>query len=493
MNVEDNWSEGFCIEVKPAPGTLVIFGASGDLAGRKLFPALAALERRNLLDPSSHIVGCGRTDFDDTAFRARIAEWLPGGARANHSLLERIFYVHGNYDDAGFYRQLAATLDRIEGSCRNHCGRTFYLATPTALYPKLIELICDAGLLDESSGAWRHVILEKPFGRDSASARELDQRLHRRLAEEQIYRIDHYLGKDTVQNIMMLRFANLLFEPVWNRHYVDHVQITVAETLGVEKRAAFYEQTGLLRDMFQNHMLEMLSLAAMEMPANFSADAVGAEKLKLIRDLRPFSRDDLRSRMVRGQYDGYRSEPGVAADSHTETFVAAEFRIDNWRWSGVPFYLRSGKRLAQKRSEIAVVFKRIPHSIFSPVSASSLAPDMLILEVQPEEGMRLRLQAKQPGPKLCMGTQELSFRYRDTHSENEPLDAYSRLLLDAMLGDRTLFMRADVIAESWRIFTPVLEMWDELLPLETYAPGSSGPEAAQRMLYASGREWLPLA
>ena len=304
-------------------------------------------------------------------------------------------------------------------------------------------------------------------------------------------KIDHYLGKDTVQNILMLRFANLIFEPVWNAHYIDHIQLTVAETLGVEHRAGYYDQYGLLRDMFQNHMLEMLAMAAMEMPASFSPDAVRDEKVKLIKAIRPFDLNRLGDSVIRAQYDGYRAEPGVAPDSRTETFVAARLLIDNWRWAGVPFYLRSGKRLAARKSEIAIVFKSVPHSIFEPIRAADMQPDTLVLKVQPDEGMELTIQAKQPGPKLCMGGLSLNFRYSELPG-GESFEAYERLLLDAMLGDQTLFIRSDVIAGSWRLFTPVLENWQEKCPLAVYAPGSEGPEEAARLLFREGREWRPL-
>ena len=364
---------------------------------------------------------------------------------------------------------------------------------PASLYPAIIDKLSETGMLTEGDGEdapWRHVVLEKPFGRDFESAEALDRDLHSHMREDQIYRIDHYLGKDTVQNILMLRFANLIFEPIWNSQYIDSVQLTVSETLGVEGRAGYYEQAGLLRDMFQNHMLEMLSLAAMEMPASFSPDDVRDEKVKLIKSIRPFDLSELDRVVVRGQYDGYRAEPGVSPESETETYVAAKLEIANWRWAGVPFYLRSGKKLGARKSEIAIVFKSIPHSIFTPIRARDMQPDTLVLNVQPDEGMELTIQAKQPGPKLCMGGLTLSFRYSDLPG-GEGFDAYERLLLDAMLGDQTLFIRSDSIAESWRLFTPLLENWSKL-PLETYAPGSDGPERAGRLLFADSREWRPL-
>ena len=484
----------FCVEIHPAPGSLVIFGASGDLAKRKLFPALYHLFRRNLLHEESRIIGCARTAYSDDAFRDHLRPFLPEGSEEQRvAFLAKIRYVAGDYSDPGFYRKLDGVLNTLEAANDLPSNRTFYLAMPASLYPAIIDKLSESGMLEESpepDAPWRHVVLEKPFGRDFASAEELDRDLHSHMREDQIYRIDHYLGKDTVQNILMLRFANLVFEPVWNSRYIDHVQLTAAETLGAENRAGYYEQAGLLRDMFQNHMLEMLSLAAMEMPASFSPDDVRSEKVKLIKSIRPFDLKHLNETVVRGQYEGYRSEPGVAPDSRTETFVAAKLEIANWRWAGVPFYLRSGKKLAARKSEIAIVFKSIPHSIFAPIRARDMQPDTLVLKVQPNEGMELTIQAKQPGPKLCMGGVTMSFRYSDLPG-GESFDAYERLLLDAMLGDQTLFIRSDSIAESWRLFTPLLENWDSL-PLETYAAGSDGPESAARLLFADDREWRAL-
>ena len=484
----------FCIEVNPAPGSMVIFGASGDLAKRKLFPSLYRLFRRGLLHEESRIVGCSRTPYGEDAFRDHLRPFLTDGdEKQRTAFLSNVHYLPGEYADPEFYGRLDRFLDGLEARNDLPANRTFYLAMPASLYPAIIDRLYDAGMFAEGLGPdapWRHVVLEKPFGHDFESALELDRDLHSHLREEQIYRIDHYLGKDTVQNILMLRFANLIFEPVWNSRYIDSVQLTASETLGIEGRAGYYEEAGLLRDMFQNHMLEMLSLAAMEMPAGFSPEDVRSEKVKLIKSIRPFDLKALEKSVVRGQYDGYRSEPGVSPESQTETFVAAKLEIANWRWAGVPFYLRSGKKLASRKSEIAIVFKAIPHSIFAPIRARDMQPDTLVLNVQPDEGMELTIQAKQPGPKLCMGGLTLSFRYRDLPG-GESFDAYERLLLDAMLGDQTLFIRSDSIAESWRLFTPLLENWNSL-PLEPYAPGSDGPAAAARLLFADNREWRSL-
>ena len=497
------WQDTLCTEQNPEPGVLVIFGASGDLARRKLFPALWALCRRGLLCAGARIIGCARHEYTTGSFRAELATALNVPAaeqEAFSGFLNRIEYCRlPTYDGEAGYRELGAALEVCDRQAGAPLPRTFYLATPSALYREIVPQLAAARLLAAvpGSAAWRHVVFEKPFGYDTASAEELDALLHRHLSEDQIYRIDHYLGKDTVQNILLLRFANLLFEPVWNFHYIDQVQITVAEELGVESRAGYYEQAGLLRDMFQNHMLEMLSMVAMECPAAFSADAVRDEKLKLLRSIRPFDCDRLGHEVVRGQYTagngmaGYRQEPGVAPDSTTETFVALRLWIDNWRWHGVPFYLRSGKRLTRRESEIVVVFKPVPHSIFAPLRARDLQPDVLRLRVQPEEGMGLTLQAKKPGPKLCMGALTLNYNYRE--AGGEPLSAYARLLLDCQLGDQTLFIRSDIIAAAWRLFQPVLDTWrdrPELSSLQEYPAGSRGPAAADRLLAETHHAWL---
>jgi glucose-6-phosphate 1-dehydrogenase len=501
----DGVTSAFCPEIAPAPCVLVFFGATGDLARRKLIPSLFQLEKQGLLHACSHIVGCGRTELDDAAFHERIRAALRDISKEPcDAFLSRISYVRVDAEDTDSFHRLADhvnALDRADTpSPRN---RLYFFATPSSACPPLVERLHEAGLLTESgeNGPWRHIALEKPFGTDAASAAALDAQLHRFVREDQIYRVDHYLGKETVQNILMLRFANVLFEPVWNAQSIDHVQITVGETVGLENRAGYFEHSGLLRDMFQNHLLEMLSLVAMEPPATFTADALHAEKSKLIQALRPFTPDRVRTDVVRGQYGrsggvpGYREEPGICADSQTETFVAARFFIDNWRWRGVPFYLRAGKRFAARATEIALVFKRVPHSMFGSVTPDALAPDVLTLRVQPEEGVSLYLQAKRPGPKLNIGTMPLKFAYSEFGGEDAP-DAYARLLLDAMLHDHTLFVRSDTIAASWALFAPVLDLWrnaPEAAPLHVYPAGTNGPSAADDLLARDGRAWRPLA
>ena len=497
----DTRAAPFCLEISPAPCALVFFGATGDLTRRKLIPSLFQLETQGLLHACSRIVGSGRTPHDDASFRALVAEALPASApAARDAFLSRVSYVRTDAADAETFLRLAEhlrALDALETPAP--LNRLFYFATPPATCQPLIARLAAAGLLAETGadGAWRHLALEKPFGSDAASAAALDAFLHRFVREDQIFRIDHYLGKETIQNILMLRFANVLFEPVWNAQTVDHVQITVAESVGLESRAGYFEQSGLLRDMFQNHLLEMLALVAMEPPAAFSADAIHAEKKKLIQAIRPFTAERVRTDIVRGQYGagnglpGYRDEPGIRPASQTETYVAAKFYVDNWRWRGVPFYLRAGKRLDTRASEIQLVFKRVPHSMFNPASPDTLTPNALTLRVQPQESVSLLLQAKLPGPKLCIGDMPLRFAYSELGGCDAP-DAYARLLLDAMLHDHTLFVRSETIAAAWELFTPVLDLWQtspQDSPLHVYPAGSEGPAAAEALIARDGRAW----
>ncbi len=506
---EYRWRGGFCLEVKPVPNTIVIFGASGDLACRKLIPALFHLFRRGLLHEKSRIVGCARTAMDDESYRTLLRKWIGESGEGLEEFLDRVHYLHGDYADLPFYRELALRLDGVEREADADpaiTGRIFYLSTPSALYETIVERLGESGLTreDPSGVPWRHVILEKPFGRDLESARALDRNLHRTLKERQIYRIDHYLGKETVQNILVLRFANTIFEPVWNANYIDNIQITVAETVGVEHRAGYFDSAGLLRDMFQNHILEMLSLVAMEIPGSSEADSIRDEKLKLLKSIRPFNRKTLADSIVRGQYTageigsaacpGYREEPGIPPDSRTETFVAMRLFIDNWRWRGVPFYLRSGKRMPRKTSSIVINFKPIPHSIFSPLKAEDLTANQLILNVQPQEGLTLTIQAKQPGPKLCMGALSMDFKYASILEDGSGMpDAYERLLLDCMLGDQTLFIRNDTIEYAWSLLTPILQEWETGAetagPVYPYAAGSWGPKAAEELAARDNVYW----
>jgi glucose-6-phosphate 1-dehydrogenase len=417
--------------------------------------------------------------------------------------LELCYYCQGDYGAPEMYQCLAGRLKELDAKHETGGNHLFYLSLPPNLYGEVVGHLGAAGLAreDDARGQWSRVIIEKPFGHDLKSALELDTQLYRELRERQIYRIDHYLGKETVQNILMFRFANAIFEPVWNSQYIDHVKITVAESIGVGHRAGYFEQSGVLRDMFQNHMLQMLALVAMEPPADNDADRIRDEKVKLLRSTRPFPLDELDEWVIRGQYaageqDGklvpaYRQEKGVAPNSMTETYVAAKLMVDNWRWHGVPFYLRSGKRLGRRYSEIAVTFKPIPHSMFKPIAPEDLTPNVLVFAVQPDEGISLTMQAKHPGPKLCMSGLNMDFFYSDVFGE-EPGEAYERLLLDCMLGDQTLFVRHDDMEVAWSLFTPVLDRWAEQGTagvLHEYAPGGWGPQASTDMLRRDGRYW----
>lgn len=504
-------------EERPEACGIVIFGALGDLSRRKLLPSLMRLQAQGLLPERSYLLGVGREG--DEAAAARFDGLLQEAARTAgvcgttlDELRGRFHYAGGDLAAAGFFGDLArqlAELDRRHDIAARHL---FYLALPPDLHAPVVEGLGAAGLAgeDDAGRAWNRVVVEKPFGRDLASARDLDRRLRTVLQEHQLFRIDHYLGKETVQNIVMFRFANRLFEPLWNHEHVDHVQITVAEALGIGTRADYYERAGCLRDIFQNHMLQMLALVAMEPPAVFEADRYRDEKVKVLRSMRELPADPaaLENWVVRAQYaggtldgdpvPGYRDEPGVAPGSTTETYVAAKILVDNWRWSGVPFYLRSGKRLAQRASEIAVYFKPIRHSMFAPLSPGAAAMNVLVLNVQPEEGMSLTIDAKRPGTKNRLGSLTLHFDYRKVFG-GDPPDAYERLLLDAMLGDQMLFVRSDDVAASWALVNGILHAWEEgdrcaRCPLDHYPAGSWGPRSADALIEADGRRWrVPVA
>lgn len=499
-----------CTENPPDSFILVIFGASGDLTYRKLIPSIFSLFQKDMLPSDFHIVGCARTPLDDAAFRKKTAESIRGKFKNIPSKMIDVFnqnvhYVSGAYDSPEMFSALAKRLETLDAKYPSPPGRIYYLAVPAAIYTDVIEQLSDAGLVSENpdgTSPYRRVIIEKPFGYDLESARNIERRMKNHLREKQIYRIDHYLGKDTVQNILMLRFANMIFEPLWNNKYIDFVQITVAESIGIEHRAGYFDKAGLLRDIFQNHMLEMLSLVAMEPPASFDADRVRDEKAKLLSSIRHYKPENISESFIRGQYtDGmqngekissYIEEDGVPKDSATETFVAAKIFISNWRWNGVPFYLRAGKRLKRRVSEIAVTFKKIPHSIFSPLQPNDIHQNMLVLNVQPEEGFALNIQAKKPGSKLCMGDLPMDFFYRDIF-QGEPPEAYERLLLDCMAGDSTLFIRNDTIDLSWSLLTPVLEAWNGKEAgagkLCLYPAGSWGPKEAYSLIEADNRKW----
>jgi glucose-6-phosphate 1-dehydrogenase len=504
-------------EQRPQPCGIVVFGALGDLSRRKLLPSIVQLQARGLLPERYYVLGVGRetgahgaSTFEDRVGEA--ARTAGVGTADRKAFVERCSYIGGELTQAAFYRELALRLADLDARHDSGSCHLYYLALPPALHAPVVEGLAAEGLTaeDEQARTWNRVVVEKPFGRDLTTARDLDRRLKATLREHQIFRIDHYLGKETVQNIVMFRFANRLFEPIWNQEHVDHVQITVAETLGVEQRAAYYERAGCLRDIFQNHMLQMLALVAMEPPAVFEANRYRDEKVKVLRSLRPLPADpeELERWMVRAQYGpgkiegnavpGYRQEPGVAPHSWTETYVAAKLMIDNWRWSGVPFYLRSGKRLARKASEIAVYFKPVPHSMFAPLLTDGVGMNTLVITVQPEEGISLTVDAKRPGTRADLGSLTLHFDYRSIFG-GDPPEAYERLLHDCMLGDQMLFVRTDGVEASWSLVTGVLESWDrgaecERCVLDSYAAGSWGPGTADALLEVDGRQWrTPLA
>src|SRR5215207_1624293 len=475
------------------PTSIVIFGASGDLTQRKLVPSLFNLYRKGRMPKEFHIVGYGGTAFTDDQFRAHLKEGLEQFASFKYkseewdSFATSLAYQQGRYTELEDFKKLGALLKNWEKSAGN---RIYYVATPPGVFPNIIDMLGRSEQLIEDNG-WRRVVIEKPFGTDFASAHSLNEQIHKTLSERQIYRIDHYLGKETVQNILMTRFANTIFEPLWNRNYIDHVEITVAEQVGVEHRARFYDSVGVLRDMFQNHLLQLTSLVAMEPPASFDATSLRNEKVKVLSSIRPMTEEEVSTWTVGAQYKGYREEEGVNPKSRIPTYAAVRLQIDNWRWQGVPFYLRSGKNLKEKLSQITIEFKEPPHLLF-PKAKEHMTPNMLVLYLQPDEGMHLRFEAKVPDTIARMRSVDMEFHYADSFGKTAIPESYERLLLDTITGDASLFTRADEVETAWGLIDPILQSWEDSSgqqPLASYEPGSWGPSEADELLARENRKW----
>jgi glucose-6-phosphate 1-dehydrogenase len=496
---------------RPAdPCCLVIFGASGDLTHRLLVPALYNLGVAGLLPEAFALIGVGRSESSSEAFRDDLAQSLPKFATRKiddavvEKLLACVAYVQGEPADPQTYEKIGRELDRIERERKTRGNRLFYLATPPAAFAPIGTHLGQSGLAREENGAWRRIIIEKPFGTDLASARALNQKLLDILKEDQIFRIDHYLGKETVQNILVLRFANGLFEPIWNRDHIDHVQITVAESLTVGRRGNYYDAMGALRDMVPNHLFQLLSLVAMEPPSRFAADAVRAEKAQLLDAVQLQNKDEALRNSVRAQYgdgyienravEAYRGTKDVKPDSTTETYVALKVMIDNWRWAGVPFYLRTGKALRTKLTEVAIKFKQAPIAMFRDTPIENLAQNFLVLRIQPNECIGLEFNAKVPGPSIAIGGVGMTFKYED-YFDVAPSTGYETLIYDCMTGDAILYPRADGIEAGWRIVQPFMDAWAgaDGKGLAAYRAGSEGPAEAERLLTADGRRWRAIA
>jgi glucose-6-phosphate 1-dehydrogenase len=500
--LENVLREGLRLERVPDPSILVLFGATGDLAHRKVMPALYQLWRTNLLPHEFVVLAIGRRPYDNETFRAEIrgalekySRVLPLDESAWHSFAERVEYQQLNFDEPAGFDRLAAHLDTLDEERGTRGNRLYYLATQPSQFSEIVAQLGRVGLDHERhDGGWRRVVIEKPFGHDLASAQKLNREVGKVFRESQVYRIDHYLGKETVRNLLVFRFGNSLFEPIWNRRYVDHIQITVAESMGIENRGAFYEETGAARDVLQNHLLQLVSLVGMEPPAAFQADALRDEKVKVLRAIASHPEN-----VVRGQYGpgwlagtkvpGYREEGDVDPQSETETFVAAKFVIDDWRWSGVPVYVRTGKRLPKRATEIAIQFREVPHRLFAS-SGSEPDPNLLAIRIQPDEGIMLRFGAKIPGLGLDVRSVTMDFSYGSAFSVDSP-DAYETLILDALQGDASLFTRADEVEHAWAIVDPIIETWaDADAPaFPNYEAGTWGPPEADALLARDGRKW----
>ena len=527
---ENPFRQGIDLRRVPEPSTLVIFGATGDLSRRKLLPSLFMMHKQGALPSGFSIVGFGRRPWSDADFRAFVKESLddsPGQQPTRDvwsGFEQMLFFARGEFDEPEAYRGLAARLAEVDRQRARTGNRLFYLAVPPSGYPLVIEGVGRAGLGDGRGGpdiarfdaaesnsparvlaeaGWARIVVEKPFGHDSPSATELNRQLQAWFREDQIFRIDHYLGKETVQNILVFRLANGIFEPVWNRNTVDHVQITVAEDLGVGTRGPYFEETGTLRDMVQNHVLQLLALVAMEPPTSFAASAVRDERAKVLGAIKPLVGKAVDSDVVRGQYKsgfiagdpvpGYREEPGVSAESQTETFVALKVFVDSWRWAGVPFYLRAGKRMPRRATEIAIQFKRPPLLLFGDDPAREPEPNVLAMNIQPDEGITLKVGSKLPGPTIDIHSVHMDFRYGTSFGRRSP-EAYERLLLDSLLGDATLFSREDSVQEAWRFVDPIEERWRErgAAPMAFYEAGAWGPKEAANLIAREHWAWRRL-
>jgi glucose-6-phosphate 1-dehydrogenase len=509
-------SESRLTLAKPAgPCAMVIFGAGGDLTRRLVVPSLYNLVCSRLLPEEFAIVGVDIADHSDEnwrdSLRGMTEEFVKAagnGAKLDENvwnwIASRMSYVRGDLKDPAAYVNLKTKLEQVDASYKTAGNYLFYLAVADRFFGPVVEHLGQSGLTKQDEQHWRRVVVEKPFGHDLDSAKALNKQILDVIGENQIYRIDHFLGKETVQNIMMFRFANGMFEHIWNRDRIDHIQITVAETVGVEKRGRFYEQTGALRDMVPNHVFQLLSLTAMEPPNSFGADAVRTEKDKVLEALVPMTAMEAGSNVVRGQYTAgivrgrpvkaYREEEGVAANSMAETYVAMRLGIENWRWADVPFYLRTGKSLTRRTTEIAIQFKRVPFALFRDTPVDELTPNVLAMQIQPDEGISLQFGAKKPGQEIHLGAVRMDFKYRD-YFHTEPSTGYETLIYDCMIGDAMLFQRADSVEAGWEAVQPVLDLWQKepSTPLEFYPAGTAGPEAAEQLLLRDGRKWRPIA
>ncbi len=493
-----------------APCALVIFGASGDLSHRKLIPAVFALRQGGYVDSHNPLIGFARSKKTDEQFRSEMSEAINKFSRFRSATVDAVdaftsdlYYHVGDYSDPETFIALGKRLDELAEKHNTKGNCLFYLATPPTSFEPILKNLKISGLVDESGGAFRRVVVEKPIGSDRATAQTLNERLHDSFDEKQVFRIDHYLGKETVQNILAFRFGNGIFEPLWNRRYIDHVQITVAESIGVGSRAGYFDKAGITRDMLQSHILQLMTLIAMEPPIAIRGESIRDEKVKVLRAIKPFTRMEAIRNVVRAQYSsgvvdgeaspGYLEEEGVPEKSQTETFVALKLEVDNWRWSGVPFYIRTGKRLAKRVSQVNIVYRRPPLAFFEAFGCDAPEQNVLGIRIQPEEGISMSFVSKRPGPSFHIDPVRMDFKYSASFAKQTP-EAYERLILDAILGEASLFAREDEVDLSWKLIDPIIESWsgDNPAPLYTYQSGNWGPEESSALLERSSREWLRL-